>query len=264
MFSALSGAWRRRFSQDREYYTIFQDMFGFTPYNIDLYKLALIHKSASLVLDDGTSINNERLEYLGDAIIEAVTSDYLFIEFPNESEGFLTQLRARIVSRQSLNMLADAIGLSRLVVKSRTFQVSTKDLGGDAFEAIIGAIYLDMGFDFVNRLLINEIFAEHLNLDRLSSNETDFKSRLIEWTQKRHLKVEFVTELDSSSKVNKPVFRSMVLIGGVVVGQGLGESKKLAEQSAAEAVSSGGVSDRDSDELLDKVDSYVNSSGGVS
>ncbi|MFI3327543.1 MAG: ribonuclease III [Rikenellaceae bacterium] len=238
-------------------------MFGFTPYNIDLYKLALIHKSASLVLEDGTSINNERLEFLGDAIIEAVTSDYLFIEFPGENEGFLTQLRSRIVSRQSLNMLADAVGLSRLVVKNNAFQVSIKDLGGDAFEAIIGAIYLDMGFDFVNRLLINEIFPQYLNIDDLSVNETDFKSRLIEWTQKRHLKVEFVTELDGSSRVGKPVFHSTVIIAGVVVGQGLGESKKLAEQSAAQAVSFGGVSDRDSDELLDKVDRYVGKSSDV-
>ena len=120
------------------------DLFGFVPHNIELYKLALIHKSASLVLDDGRAINNERLEYLGDAIIEAVTSDYLFIEFPDRDEGFMTQLRSKIVSRQSLNALAVHIGLDGYVI-SNGAGVVQKHIYGDAFEAMMGAIYLDQG-----------------------------------------------------------------------------------------------------------------------
>lgn len=140
-------------------------MFGFIPNNIELYKLALIHKSASLVLEDGRAINNERLEFLGDAVIEAVTSDYLFIEYPDRDEGFLTQARSKIVSRQSLNVLAVNIGLDRHVISNGSTSVTQKHIYGDAFEAMIGAVYLDQGYEFVNRLLINRIYFRHLSLD---------------------------------------------------------------------------------------------------
>ena len=111
MWNFVRRAVRRNYGQDKEYYRIIDELFGFVPHNIELYKLALIHKSASLVLADGRQINNERLEFLGDAVIEAVTSDYLYIEFPGRQEGFLTQLRSKIVSRQSLNTIARTIGL---------------------------------------------------------------------------------------------------------------------------------------------------------
>ncbi len=257
MLDHLIGAYRRYFDQDREYYTIFYDMFGFTPHNIDLYKLALIHKSASLVLEDGTHINNERLEYLGDAIIEAITSDYLYIEFPTKSEGFLTQMRSKIVSRHSLNRLAKEMGLHERLILSTSGAMAQKDVDGDAFEALIGAVYLDKGYDFANRLLINRIFAVHLDIESILQSETDFKSRLIEWAQKEHHKIEFVTTQDGTSKGNTPIFHSTVIIGGVQVGQGYGESKKEAEQRAAHSVSQGTPSDEASDELLSRIDSYA-------
>ncbi len=257
MFDLLRGAWRRRFDADREYYNFFYDMLGFTPYNIDLYKLALIHKSASVVLEDGTHVNNERLEYLGDAIIEAVTSDFLYIEFPTKSEGFLTQMRSKIVSRHSLNAIAKVMGIHDRLIANANGSIMQKDVDGDAFEALIGAIYLDQGYDFVNRLLINEIYAEHIDFNKLLQSETDFKSRLIEWSQKEHHKIEFVTVVDAASKPNKPLFHSTVLIGGVQVGHGIGESKKEAEQRAAESVSQGGLTDETSDQLLSKVDRYT-------
>ncbi len=228
-------------------------MFGFVPHNIDLYKLALIHKSASLVLDDGSQINNERLEYLGDAVIESVTSDYLYIEYPTENEGFLTQLRSKIVSRQSLNGLARAIGLDKHIISNAKGGVSQKHIFGDAFEAIIGAIYLDMGYEFVNRLLINNIYYKYLDIDNIMHSETDFKSRLIEWSQKEHLSIEFKTENDKDSTSLRPLFYSKVLIGGVEVGHGVGESKKEAEQKAAFSVSQE-VTDEDVDHLLGEVD----------
>ncbi len=228
-------------------------MFGFAPHNIDLYKLALIHKSASLVLDDGSQINNERLEYLGDAVIESVTSDYLYIQYPFENEGFLTQLRSKIVSRQSLNKLAKAIGLDQHIISNSSGSFSQKHIFGDAFEALIGAIYLDQGYDFVNRLLINNIYYKHLDIDEILNSETDYKSRLIEWSQKQHLSIEFRTTNDKDSTSIKPLFFSKVFIGGVEVGHGVGESKKEAEQRAAYSVSQG-VSDEAGDSILEQVD----------
>ena len=229
------------------------DMFGFIPHNIELYKLALVHKSASLVLDDGRTINNERLEFLGDAVIESVTSDYLFIEYPDRDEGFLTQLRSKIVSRQSLNALAVALGLDRQVISNGGASVAQKHIFGDAFEAMMGSIYLDQGYDFVNRLLINEIYGRLLNIDELTESETDFKSRLIEWSQKHHHRIVFRTENDKGGTRNHPVFYATVLIDNIEVGHGFGDSKKEAEQQAALSVAQT-LSDEQCALLLDHVD----------
>lgn len=229
------------------------DIFGFLPGNIELYKLALIHKSASIQLEDGRSINNERLEYLGDAVIEAVTSDYLFIEYPDRDEGFLTQLRSKIVSRQSLNHLAEELGLDRFLISNHVQGAAQKHIFGDAFEAMMGAIYLDQGYDFVNRLLINDIYANHLNVDLLSDSETDFKSRLIEWCQKNRYKISFQTDRDKEYKPNHPVFYTKVLINGMEMGHGAGDSKKEAEQNAAYSVANF-MTDEQCASMLDRFD----------
>ena len=136
-------ALKLRWSRDREYYKIVKHLFGFLPNNIELYKLALIHRSASLFLEDGTPINNERLEFLGDAVIEAIVSDYLFIEFPERDEGFLTQLRSKIVSRSTLNALGLRLGLDRHIIVQGGGNFAQKHLYGDALEAMVGAMYLD-------------------------------------------------------------------------------------------------------------------------
>ena len=170
MIDFLLRPFRRNFGRDRAYYRIVDDLFGFIPHNVELYKLALIHKSASLVLEDGRAINNERLEYLGDAVIEAVTSDYLFIEYPDRDEGFMTQLRSKIVSRQSLNALAVNLGLDVHVISNGGAGIAQKHIYGDAFEAMMGAVYLDQGYEFVNRLLINNIYFRYLNLEELTES----------------------------------------------------------------------------------------------
>lgn len=244
---------RRNFGRDKVYYKIIDDMFGFIPHNIELYKLALIHKSASLVLDNGQAINNERLEFLGDAIIESVTSDYLFIEFPDRDEGFLTQLRSKIVSRQSLNVLAVKLGLDQEVIASGGVGIAQKHIFGDAFEAMMGAIYLDQGYEFVNRLLINRIYYHYLNLEDLTESETDFKSRLIEWCQKNRHRISFRTGHDKEYSSSHPVFYSTVIVDGIEVGHGTGESKKEAEQQAAYSVAQS-MSDEQCASLLDKMD----------
>lgn len=246
---------RRNFGKDKMFYRAIDDMFGFVPHNIELYKLALIHKSASIVLENGQHINNERLEFLGDAIIESVSSDYLFIEFPDKNEGFLTQLRSKMVSRQTLNSVAKRIGLDEHVITNSSSSSSQKHIYGDAFEAMMGAIYLDQGYDFVNRLLINKIFTKYLKLETLAESETDFKSRLIEWCQKNHHSIDFVTTHDKTYSSTHPFFYSKVMIDNIEMGHGAGESKKEAEQRAAFSVSQG-FNDADCTKLLDRLDDF--------
>ena len=233
MIDFLLRPWRRNFGPDKAYYRIIDDLFGFVPHNIELYKLALVHKSASLVLEDGRAINNERLEYLGDAVIEAVTSDYLFIEYPDRDEGFMTQLRSKIVSRQSLNALAVNLGLDVHVISNGGTGITQKHIYGDAFEAMMGAVYLDQGYEFVNRLLINNIYFRFLNLEELTESESDFKSRLIEWSQKNKRALSFDTVLSPLYTQKIPHFHTSVSIDGQPTGTGEGHSKKSSEQKAA-------------------------------
>ncbi len=230
-------------------------IFGIRPNNIELYKLALLHRSASLHLDDGTPINNERLEFLGDAILEAIVSDYLFIEFPDRDEGFLTQIRQRIVSRVSLNELSCEMGLAQHVIRNGTRGNVRQNLYGDALEAMIGAIYLDKGYDYTNRLLINRVFRKYLDLDRIVAVEIDFKSRLIEWCQKSRRAITFHTSTRSGPASGNPAFISRVVIDGIQMGSGEGPSKKEAEQHAAYMLSALVMSDDGSDQLIEMLES---------
>ena len=150
-------------------------------------------------------------------------------------------------------MLAVNIGLDRHVISNGSTSVTQKHIYGDAFEAMIGAVYLDQGYEFVNRLLINRIYFRHLSLDELTESETDFKSRLIEWCQKNHHTIRFRTTRQENSAANHPLFRSTALIDNMEVGHGSGESKKGAEQQAAYSVSQS-FSDETCAALLDKVD----------
>ena len=261
MFDFILRPIRRRFGKDRAFYVAIDDMFGFIPHNIELYKLALIHKSASIELEDGRHINNERLEFLGDAVIESITSDYLFIEFPEKDEGFMTQLRSKIVSRQSLNRIASKLGLDNYVISNAVGNTTQKHIFGDAFEAMMGAIYLDQGYDFANRLLINKIFKRHLSIDDILRSETDFKSRLIEWCQKNHYTIEFRTDSDHAASASRPMFHSTVFVDGIAVGHGVGDSKKQAEQNAAFSVSqdsTASINDENSARMLDTIDRLSN------
>jgi ribonuclease-3 len=215
-----------------------------------ILQTALTHSSYS---NEHRVESNERLEFLGDAVIESVTSDYLFIEFPDKNEGFLTQLRSKMVSRQSLNGVAKLLGLDDHVITNSSNISSQKHIYGDAFEAMMGAIYLDQGYNFVNRLLINNIFANYLKVTTLLEAETDFKSRLIEWCQKNHHTILFSTQHDATFSSSRPFFYSKVLIDGMEVGYGAGESKKEAEQRACYSVSQG-FNDNDCTKLLDTLD----------
>jgi len=252
MFDFILRPIRRNFGRNRLYYRIIDDMFGFIPNNIELYKLALVHKSASIDIE-GRSINNERLEFLGDAVIESVTSDYLFIEYPDYDEGKLTKLRSKLVSRQSLNAIACKLGLDRHIICCRSINATQKHIFGDAFEAMMGAIYLDQGYNFANRLLINQIYSKNLSLEEVDETETDFKSRLIEWGQKSHHTVLCRTKGTPTGAGATRNFRCTVLIDNLEVGHGIGSSKKEAEQRAAQSVSHE-PSDEECARLLDRLD----------
>ena len=243
---------RRNFGRNKSYYRLIDDMFGFIPNNIELYKLALVHKSASIDIG-GRSINNERLEFLGDAVIESITSDYLFIEYPDYNEGELTKLRSKLVSRQSLNAIACKLGLDKQIVCCRSVNATQKHVFGDAFEAMMGAIYLDQGYNFANRLLINNIYATKLSLDEVDETETDFKSRLIEWGQKSHHTVLFRTKGTPTGAGATRSFHCTVLVDNLEVGHGVGSSKKEAEQRAAQSATYE-PSDEDIARMLDKLD----------
>jgi ribonuclease-3 len=238
---------------DREFYQLVRSVFGVRARNIELYKLALLHRSASVELADGTHLNNERLEFLGDAILEAVVSDFLFIEFPGDDEGGLTRLRSKIVSRQTLNSLAHSLGIDRHVIQHTNGSVIQKHIHGDALEALIGAMYLDKGYNRVNKILINRVFRRHLDLEELIASETDYKSRLIELCQKSRQSLHFTTGHAEEYTSKHPVFRSVITIDSIEVGHGTGDTKKEAEQNASRAVSEA-LSDEAGDLFLDNID----------
>jgi len=250
MFSRF---WGNR--KDAEYRRMVRRMLGVRARNIEIYKLALMHRSASMELDGHRPLNNERLEFLGDAVLETVVSDYLFIEFPDADEGELTRLRSKIVSRATLNELAQSLGLDRHIIRQKGGTSVQKHINGDALEAMIGAMYLDRGYDRTSRALIGHIFRRHLDLDHLVASETDHKSRLIEWCQKSRQSLRFDTVRDEKYTSQRPMFRAGVVIDGIEVGHGVGETKKQAEQHAARAVSDA-LSDEAGDWLLENIDMY--------
>jgi ribonuclease-3 len=196
--------------------------------------LALVHKSASIRHSDGKLINNERLEYLGDSILDAIISDYLFSLFPNKDEGFLSKIRSKIVKRKQLNLLAEKFGIQHLLVSNTDNCGEIKHIYGDAFEALIGAIYLDMGYEKTRSFILQRLIARHINLDEIINSESDYKSRIIEWAQKNHKDILFENEELYQESGKSPIFVSRVRVAYECLGEGKGSSKKEAEQNAAE------------------------------
>jgi len=203
---------------------------GFTPRNRELYQLALVHKSVSFSIFKDFSINNERLEYLGDAVLGAIIAEYLFKKFPEKDEGFLTQMRSKIVNRENLNHIAIKLGIPN-IIKTQLSSENHKSLYGDALEALIGALYLDKGFKRTKEIVLERIIYNHINLSKLQDTESDFKSRIIEWGQKNKKDVSFSSFEEQSD--NNTVFVSHLIIVDEIVGRGVGSSKKEAEQNAA-------------------------------
>ncbi len=207
---------------------------GKFPGNTDLYFLAFRHTSSSKENSKGIKENNERLEYLGDAVLGAIVAEYLFKKYPYKDEGFLTEIRSRIVNRESLNSLSRKIGLDKLVdFDSGRGANAFKSVYGDALEALVGAVYLDYGFKECRRFVLKKLINPHFDLESIVSNDTNYKSRLIEWAQRESKHVHFKMAGESGSG-NHRSFTAQVLIDNEVLGVGQGMNKKKAEQDAAQ------------------------------
>lgn len=221
------------FRRDRQLYRSFYGILGFYPRKIDLYRQALTHKSATVKGEKGLS-NNERLEYLGDAILDAVVGDILYNHFQGKREGFLTNVRSRVVQRETLGFLADEMGLTDLIKSNLMGRTHNSYMAGNAFEALVGAVYLDRGYDYCKWFVRNRILGKYINLDRIAYKESNFKSRLLEWCQKYHVEAEFeLLEESREIETASPRFLSRVKIAGIECGRGLGYSKKESHQLAA-------------------------------
>ena len=226
------------FRRDRRLYRSFYDILGFYPRKIELYRQALTHKSMSVKEGGGRLSNNERLEYLGDAILDAVVGDILYNHFQGKREGFLTSVRSRVVQRETLGYLADEMGLTDLIRSNLMGRTHNNYMAGNAFEALVGAVYLDRGYEYCKWFVRNRILGKYINLDRIAYKESNFKSRLLEWCQKYHVNAEFeLLEESKEEGTMSPLFLTRVLISGMECGRGIGYSKKEShQQSAKEAL----------------------------
>lgn len=217
----------------RDFRTRLGKILGFRPENLRLYELAFIHRSASYTLHNGQRINNERLEYLGDAILDAILSDFLFERFPDASEGFMTKIRSRIVNREVLNQLAISMGFDNILVSNVTSLNNTRNLYGDAFEAFIGSVFLDIGFKRTRKLFIKKVLNKYLDIDKIISTDTDYKSLVFEWVQKNKANIIFTYQEEYDFEIKKSIFSTILLINKAEFGRGQGSSKKEAEQEAS-------------------------------
>lgn len=225
---------RLLFHKDRKSYFCFYKILGFYPRNIQIYQQALLHKSTSLRSEKGRPLNNERLEFLGDAILDAIVGDIVYRHFEGKREGFLTNTRSKIVQRETLNKLAVDIGLDKLVKSSTRSSSHNSYMYGNAFEAFIGAIYIDQGYDRCKQFMEKKIFKSYIDLDKMSRKEVNFKSKLIEWSQKNKLEVSFELIEQLLDKDYNPMFHTEVRILGLSAGKGTGYSKKESQQNAAQ------------------------------
>ena len=221
------------FRKDKELYFSIQRIVGFYPHRIDFFKQALMHKSIGKRNAKGRPVNNERLEFLGDAILDAVVGDIVYRHFEGKREGFLTNTRSKIVQRETLNRLAREMGVNELIVSSGHSSSHNSYVGGNAFEALIGAIYLDRGYDACMRFMEKRVLNELINIDKVAYKEVNFKSKLLEWSQKNRVKLEFKLLEQKSDEKGSPVFTYQVVIEGVEGESGTGYSKKESQQQAS-------------------------------
>ena len=220
-------------SPRKEFYAFLKATTGFSPIKLKLYDLAFIHRSASSTDLMGQPVNNERLEYLGDAVLGAIVAEYLYNRFPRKDEGFLTQMRSRIVNRSFLTQLTFKLGLNRLINSNTNSVNDSSHIYGDVFEAFIGAIYLDTGYQGAKQFVIKKVLSLHVDIEQLERSDYNYKSQLIEWGQKNKREVEFDTHENPDSAHSSLPFISVTRIDGQIVGKGEGYSKKEAQQNSA-------------------------------
>jgi ribonuclease-3 len=217
----------------REFNSSLKKILGFRPGNLKLYEIAFIHRSATFTLPNGKKVNNERLEYLGDAVLDTILSDFLFEKFPDASEGFMTKIRSRIVNREVLNQLAVSMDLNSILISNVSSVHPTKNLYGDALEALIGSAFLDKGFKKTKKFFIRNVLNKYLDLDMIVKTDTDYKSLVFEWVQKHKSNLIFTYNEEYDFNLKKSVFSTTLIIDKKEFGEGHGDSKKEAEQEAA-------------------------------
>ena len=221
------------FRKDKELYLSLYEILGFYPHDISYYKLALMHKSIMRRSAKGKPVNNERLEFLGDAVLDAVVGDIVYQHFPGKREGFLTNTRSKLVQRDTLNKLAQEMGINQLILSNGHSSSHNSYMGGNAFEALVGAVYLDRGYNACMYFMQKRILAQMINIDKVAYKEVNFKSKLIEWSQKNRVNLEFVLLDQQKDNNGSPVFTYQVEIEGVKGCVGKGYSKKESQQVAS-------------------------------
>lgn len=220
-------------NRGKEPYSSLYKVLGFYPDNIHIYEQAFLHKSSSIEAGDGKWINNERLEFLGDAILDAIVADIVYKYFRNGKEGFLTNTRSKIVQRETLNRIALEIGLDKFVIYSTKLNSHNNHMYGNALEALFGAIYLDQGYNVCYKFVQNVIIKKHIDLDKIARKEVNFKSSLIEWSQKNKLEVNFELIESFVDNDGNPVFQTAITLLDEQIGIGIGYSKKESQQNAS-------------------------------
>jgi ribonuclease-3 len=219
----------------KEPYFLFYKVLGFYPDKIEYYQLAVRHKSVSIPTEGGHNLSNERLEFLGDAVLNSVVTDILYRRYEKEREGFLTNTRSKIVKRDSLNHLAVQIGLDKLVKVTKYVNANTNNnIYGNALEALMGAIYLDYGYKQCKKFVEERLLKTFIDLDKVTENEVNFKSKLIEWCQKNRFDAEFVLIQDTLQNANKHEFLTLLTIQGQSICEAVGNSKKESQQNVSE------------------------------
>ena len=233
LFSNAISLIKLLFVKDKELYVFIHRITGYYPRDIRLYQLAMVHRSKPVKTPDGHWTNNERLEFLGDAVLDTVVADFLYTTFPKKHEGFLTSTRAKIVQRESLNRIGNTMRLDSHMRAQTHSSSHNSYLCGNALEALVGAVYLDQGYKRCHKFIINRLIKKHFDLNDLVKTDQNFKSRLIEWTQKYRVTIEFEL-VDSHNDADKnPVFRTAVILGGIYASDAVGYSKKESHQSAS-------------------------------
>ena len=224
---------RLPFRKEKELFSALYEILGFYPHNIEYYRQALMHKSIGKRNDKGKPLNNERLEFLGDAILDAAVGHIVYRHYEGKREGFLTNTRSKLVSRETLGKLANEMGLSQLILSAGHSNSHNSYVGGNAFEALVGAIYLDRGYDTCMWFWENRVLGKYINLDKVAFKEVNFKSKLLEWSQKNKVHMEYRMLKQKKDDNGSPIFSFIVLLEGIEGEKGSGYSKKEAQQQAS-------------------------------
>ncbi len=222
---------QKKSDDDLQLIRFFIDRFGYRPKDLTFFREAVTHSSITYV-DSTVEVSNERLEFLGDAILDAIIAEFLYQKFPNQDEGYLTKVKSKVVSRKTLSEIGEELGIRTILRYSKGRSINLSSLEGNAFEAIIGAIYLDGGYDVTKRIIHQYVFRKYVDLNKVLEEEIDFKSKLFIWCQKRKLTIEFSIITEENNHGNWK-YEVVAFVNNKNYGKGIGTSKKAAEQAAA-------------------------------